>query len=291
MKLRLLKCKVTNASVDWITCTGATRESRERLWQIGNRQLYRSKSEGQDASRWHANGYSGWTDGSVSFGVRADGCILRISGEQAADQWRECFRASENTSRMDLAVDCQLNVPVPALSRQIYRDAGHVVPACGRKPSRSLVVSGDGGSTVYIGARVSESFGRVYDKGIEQKVAPAGSWWRWELELKGKTALAQAELLSSSDDHRVLLMSTVNHWFRARTTHAYTTTDVCHSILLSRKRTTNDRRLHWLAHDVRPTVRRLLDEVGYDRVAFALGLPPQSAVDSPVIHNSSKECA
>lgn len=287
MKLRLLKCKVTNASVDWITCTASTKDAQQALWAVGNRLLHRSQSKGEDTSRWHANGYSGWTDGSVSMGVRADGCILRVSGQQAGDEWRECFAASENTSRLDLAVDCKLDLPVTALSRQIYRDAGHVRPLSGRKPKRHLIVSGDGGSTVYIGARASESFGRVYDKGVEQKALPAGCWWRWELELKGKTAYAQASSLSSVDDHRVLLMAMVAHWFRARTTHAYTSsvTELC--IQNAREPSTIDRRLRWLAHDVRPTVQALVERVGIDRVLFALGLPPQSAVDNPVILHSA----
>jgi DNA relaxase NicK len=173
------------------------------------------------------------------------------------------------------------------LSRQIYHDAGHVAPVSGRKPKRHLIVSGDGGSTVYIGARASESFGRVYDKGVEQKVAPAGTWWRWELELKGKAAYDHAELLAAVDDHRVLLMAKVAHWFRARTTHAYTSsvTELC--IQKSRDISTVDRRLRWLAHDVRPTVQALVERVGLARVLFALGLSAQSVVDNPVILHSA----
>lgn len=291
MRLRLLRCKVTNASVDWITCTGATKPSREALWSLGKRLLHRRQGEGQDPTTWHANGYSGWSDGSVSLGARPDGCILRLSGHEASHKWLDCFAASENCSRLDLAVDCELDSPVLRLSRDIYRDAAHVRPLRGRIPKRHLIVSGDGGSTVYIGARVSESFGRVYDKGVEQKACAPGLWWRWELELKGKTAYAHADLLRSVDDHRVLLMAKVAHWFRARTTHAYTSsvTELC--VQKSREISTVSRRLRWLARDVRPTVAKLLDEVGYDRVAFALGLPPQGAVESPVVKQSSLECA
>lgn len=291
MKLRLLRCKVTNASVDWITCTAATKSAREELWSVGERLLQRRQGEGEDTTAWHANGYSGWSDGSVCLGARPDGCILRLSGQEASHKWRECFAASENCSRLDLAVDCQVDRPVLRLSRQIYHDAGHVAPLRGRKPKRHLIVSGDGGSTVYIGARVSESFGRVYDKGIEQKVCPAGLWWRWELELKGKTAWHHAGLLRSTDDHRVLLMAKVAHWFRARTTHSYTSTvsELC--IQNAREATTTSRRLRWLAHDVRPTVQALVERVGLNRVLFALGLPSQSAVDPAVPSTIDKECA
>ena len=291
MQLRLLRCKVTNASVDWITCTAATKSAQERLWDVGERLLHRRQGEGEDATAWHANGYSGWTDGSVSIGTRKDGCILRLSSYEAAHKWREAFSASENCSRLDLAVDCECDRPVLRLSRQIYHDAGHVRPPSGRKPKRHLIVSGDGGSTVYIGARASESFGRVYDKGVEQKVAQAGTWWRWELELKGRSAHAHGALLRSVDDHKVLLMATVASWFRSRTMHSYTSTVLAPSILLSRDPPSTERRLSWLAHDVRPTVQALVERVGLDRVLFALGLPPQSAVNPAVPSTISQECA
>jgi len=291
MKLRLLKCKVTNASVDWITCTASTKSSREGLWSVGQRLLHRRKAEGEHATAWHAHGYSGWSDGSVTLGNRRDGCILRLGGQEAGNEWVECLAASENCTRLDLAVDCKLETPVLRLSRDIYRDAGHVPPLRGRKPKRHLIVSGDGGSTVYIGARASESFGRVYDKGIEQKVSQAGLWWRWELELKGETAYNEALRLKAVDDHRVLLMAKVAHWFRTRTMHSYTSTDIHSCLQNSRTPTSSDRQLRWLAQGVRPTVLSLIERVGRDRVLFALGIPPQSAVSPTVPLTTVQECA
>jgi DNA relaxase NicK len=291
MPLRLLKCKVVNASVDWLTCTSSTRDAQAALWNVGKRMLHRGESEGQDTARWHANGYSGWSNGSVSLGARPDGCILRVSGQQASYQWQECIRAAENCSRLDLAVDCQLDTPVTALSREIYRDAGHVRPKSGRIPKRRLIVSSDGGSTVYIGARASEQFGRVYDKGIESKSLLGGLWWRWEVEYKGKSAWAQAHRLLASDDHSVLAMATVAQWFRARTTHSYTRSSVAFSALLSREPTTIERKLSWLSAAVRPTVQTLVERVGRERVLAALGLLPQSAVEHIVPPTNHKECA
>jgi DNA relaxase NicK len=184
-----------------------------------------------------------------------------------------------------------LDTPMLRLSRQIYHDAGHVAPLSGRKPKRHLIVSGDGGSTVYIGARASESFGRVYDKGVEQKACQPGLWWRWELELKGKTAYNHAGLLKSTDDHSVMLMAKVASWFRARTMHSYTSTVTELCVQNARDPTTVERRLRWLSHDVRPTVQALVDRVGRQRVLFALGLLPQSAVEPTVPPTITQECA
>lgn len=291
MALRLLKCKVVDADVDWITCTAATKDAQEQLWNVGQHVLHRNELEGEHATRWHANGYEGWTNGSVSLGARPDGCILRISGEQARYEWRECFRAAENVSRLDLAVDCELDCPVTSVSRDIYRNVRHVRPPNGRPPTRRLIVSGDGGSTAYIGSRVSEQFGRVYDKGIESKSAAAGKWWRFEVEYKGSQAFAHSQRLTSTDDHRVLCCATVASWFRARANYSYSSASVTLSILRSKERTTDERKLSWLASAVRPTAQYLVERYGVDRVLAALGFPPQSAVEPARPSTTDKECA
>lgn len=291
MALHVLKCKVSGASVDWITCTSTTKDAQRALWSVGQRVLHMNEAKGQDATRWHAHGYEGWTNGSVSLGGRKDGCILRLSSEQAGDHWLDALRASENCSRLDLAVDCELNSPVTALSRQIYGDARHVAPVTGRPPARRLIVSGDGGSTVYIGARASEQFGRVYDKGVESKTRPAGFWWRWEVEYKGATSYALARALSSTDDHRVAIMSNVAHWWRVRTHHTYSRSDIRFSILLSRELTTIDRQLRWLSQSVRPTVQALLEKLPRERVLSALGIPAQSVVPAGQPVTTLKESA
>lgn len=291
MRQHVHKCNVVNASVDWITCTASTKDAQSALWQVGQRVLNRNESEGEHTSRWHAHGYEGWTNGHVALAGRKDGCILRISGQEASNQWHKAFRAAENCSRLDLAVDCYFDPPMLELSRQIYRDASHVKPVNGRSPTRSLIVSGDGGSTVYIGARASEQYGRVYDKGIEAKMAPAGVWWRWEVEYKGGHSYALGDVLSRTDDHRVAIVSNVAHWFRTRTTHSYTSTDGFSSILLSRDPTSVDRALSWLSRGVRPTVQRLIDVVGRDRVLSALGLHPQSVGAGLEPSTTHKECA
>lgn len=291
MRTHVLKCKVVNASVDWITCTSSTKDAKGALWNVGYRMLDRAEGEGEQTTAWHAHGYDGWTNGPVTLGARKDGCILRISGQQAGYQWLKAFAAAENCSRLDLAVDCELDRPVTTLARQIYQDVRHVRPSNGRPPTRSLILSGDGGSTVYVGARSSEQFGRVYDKGVQSKTCQAGTWWRWEVELKGRQSWAHAGALRSVDDHQVLLCATVAHWFRSRTHHTYTSSSKSPSILLSTERSSVDRQLLWLSQGVRPTVQRLVDRLGRDRIMFALGLLPQSAVSVPELMKTHKEVA
>ncbi len=285
------RCKAVAAGVDWITSTASSRDARSELWLTGLRLLKASEREGERPSAWHANGYVGRKSAHVAMGSRDDSVCLQLSSFEAKDQWVECLGACENVSRLDLAVDTQFEPPVPSVSRQIYRDSGHVRPRNGRKPTRRLVLGGDGGSTVYIGARASAQFGRVYDKGVEQGTHRPGVWWRWEVELKGSHAWNTANCLRRLDDPRVMIMLSVNSWFLERTRHSYTSEDQRFTFVGSRQPSTVDRQISWLARGVRPTVHALLALGMRDRVLCALGLPPQSAVDAPGPATTTVECA
>lgn len=279
VKVKVHACKVVSAGVDWLTCTGATILSREDLWRHGLRLEHAGKCEGEKASTWHANGYRGRKGSHFAFGARKDSVCLQLSSFQADDEWQECIRASENVTRLDLAVDCQFDPPVPTLSAQVYRHSDHVPPRNGKPPKKTLYVDTDGGSTLYVGARPSENFGRLYDKGVKEKVAPRGVWWRWEVELKGRVAVATSDAILRSDDYRVAIVSEVAHWFASRVGHSYTSSFREGTLVGPRKLPTVDRQLRWLASGVRPTVASLVERVGLERVLFALGLPSQSAVN------------
>jgi hypothetical protein len=289
VRKHLHRCKVASATVDWLTCTASTKANRDELWFRGLRLLQASKREGEPTSAWHANGYVGWKGPHFGFGTRRDGVCLTLSSFQADDEWQHCIGASENVSRLDLAVDTYFDPPLPSLSRKVYRDSGHVPSLNGKPPKKTFYTDTDGGSTVYVGARSSENFGRLYDKGIEQKTHPSGIWWRWEVELKGRVAVAHADTMSRTDDWRVSIVSEVAHWFARRTSHSYTTSDREGTLVGPRQPTSVERQLSWLASGVRPTVASLIERVGVDRVLFSLGLLPQSAVNPPARPATLKE--
>jgi DNA relaxase NicK len=170
---------------------------------------------------------------------------------------------------------------VPAVSRNAYKDAGHVLLQNGRRPKRSLIINSEGGSTCYIGSRVSENFGRVYDKGRESETAPAGALWRWECELKGSLALAAAKQLLDYPDPLPAILSYVTSWWERRcSVRLADATNPLTLVVSPSDRTTDEVRLAWLQSSIRPCIRRLVESVGRERVLAALGLLPQSAVAS-----------
>lgn len=274
-KVSQQRCKVFAVGCDWLTATGSSPEGRSSLWDLGNRLLHGAEAEGQHATGWHANGYRGWRCEGVGLGVREDSVILRLSGLQAAKQWREAAAAGENLSRLDLAVDCEADPPVPGLGAQVYEDAGHVPSKNGRPPGRSRFVDGYGGQTTYIGSRTSEQFGRLYDKGVEQRARAPGAWWRWEVEFKGERAWSLGRTLTPIQAVERPMLALVAEWFRDRTGHAPPSSSRAVKYFEGRKISTDEERLHWLASAVRPTVATLIERLGRRRVLTALGIPAE----------------
>ena len=140
---------------------------------------------------------------------------------------------------------------------------------------------------MYIGARQSVQMGRLYDKGVEQKVSQSGRWWRWEVEYKAESASSVAEALRKVDEPEVLIYSVVASWFRSRSMNM--PGRAAEFIIWNEQRapTSTERQLSWLARGVRPTVLDLIDRVGLERVLQALGLPPQSAVNQPHLRETA----
>lgn len=284
-------CAVVGASVDWITCTARRENLGGELWDTGVRILTRCESEGESPARWQMKGYRGWATDGCRLGARQDGVLLALSGFESVHHWREAEATAEHCSRLDLAVDVHCDPVVPSLSRDAYRKAAHKRTGKGRPVKRSLVLSGDGGSTLYLGARVSDRFARLYDKGIEQRTAPRGKWWRWELELKGDSATPTARTLAGTPDESSLVQSIVRAHF-LKLAHvalpAPSPAPICNGVA---KTISADRRLLWLSRGVRPTVQALIEEKGALAVLRALSLPTSAVEMAALLTNSGRHDA
>lgn len=147
----------------------------------------------------------------------------------------------------------------------------------------------DGGSTVYFGSRASERFGRVYDKGRETRTLPAGRWWRWELEVKDNSAKAAAANLVSNAEPANWILGVNSRFFKERSGVSIAKNTTAEFNKLCPEEPTAARLLHWLASGVRPTVTKLVEVYGRERVLTALGIPLKSAVEDPEPGDSPSE--
>lgn len=125
---------------------------------------------------------------------------------KVADLLRNCLEQEDaRVLRIDIAFDDYngyLDIMGMAKMLQEPADVSRVIT---RWRGWELRMSGemfsdDAGTTLYIGSRSSNSFGRVYDKRAQQiaveRIDPADlppSWVRFELEIKSKKAQAVAE--------------------------------------------------------------------------------------------------
>src|SRR5690349_18022953 len=202
--------------IDWITCTATNSGSGGELWALGDHLLRQDDAVNDAPVPWQMKGYRGWHTTHTRLGARPGSILLSLSGQKSFNNWRDTIAAAENCSRLDCAVDVSCDSPIPTIARDVYREMGHRPLRSGRPSSSRLILGSDGGSTVYIGSRSSEYFGRVYDKGVEQKTHPPGQWWRWELEIKGESAMRVANQILTADAEQGAIGSLVNQWFRAR---------------------------------------------------------------------------
>src|SRR4029450_11775913 len=104
-QLHRIDSEARSASIDWITCTAKRKGSGEALWALGDTLLRENASEGNNARPWQMKGYRVLADGRVRLGARHGSVSLALRRRERRDQWPQCWAASENCSRLDLAVD------------------------------------------------------------------------------------------------------------------------------------------------------------------------------------------
>src|SRR3989304_5980210 len=129
---------------------------------------------------------------NLRWGMRTDGCIMMLSGQDAAINWLPALALAQNVTRLDLAVTVSLADPITDVAKRAYAWVLTDPHSCpGKKRKYSYVENSSGGQTVYIGSRASDQFGRLYDKGCESAkdaCAPPGLLWRYEVEFKAYRA-------------------------------------------------------------------------------------------------------
>jgi DNA relaxase NicK len=272
------------ADVDWLTLTTSDSSIRELLFAASVEFLKDLKGEGYTAKPWGMKGYKGWMCGSFRWGTRDTGDIIMMSGEVARANFGPMLVMCENATRVDLAVTVTVADPVLDLAKQSYEWLTRGSVADGRLTRKfTFVENSDGGQTLYIGSRLSDQFGRLYDKGREssqgkEEGIPQGKIWRYEVEFKGYRAKRIAtqilDNLEVADNIHDFLGATVYKWFLSRRVPLIMDTykNIPFSTEVSAKLSDDETTLNWLSTQVSPSVRRLIQGGKKSQVLDALGL-------------------
>jgi predicted Fe-Mo cluster-binding NifX family protein len=174
--------------VDWLTVTARGGKQALSLFESAQVLLREGVSLGNDKKPWSMSGFNGWKAGQTQCGTRGDEVIVRVSGDMAHDYWRFLYDDSDNCTRIDCQATYRLSCDVSPIITRHFSQAKRLQAERTRAPTVSLLSTNNGPSTVYLNRRISESFGRVYDKGAESGKEELARCIRYEVEYKGDEA-------------------------------------------------------------------------------------------------------
>jgi DNA relaxase NicK len=229
-------------------------------------------SQGNDVRCLKLQGFHGKKAGGVFVGHRYDGSLVQLTGSDARDSWKLIMPHQTNVTRIDLQVTIEFVDPQKRLIVKAYNKALRAPKVKGRAPEYKLITTSREGDTLYFGAPSSDIKGRMYDKGIESKCAPAGRVVRYEIQARRDIAKRTAAALDASASQHDYVGETVAGHFRKR--HIVPPRFALKEVEGARVETRSDdaRRLAYLRTVGRGMVERCLRTYSRAQILEALGL-------------------
>ena len=271
---------VLESQLDWLTAAVHTYPKAQEWGWHATRWQARERKLGNAEKRFQLGGYVGSMLGRVRVGQRDAACLIQLSGDLAEQHFDTLWASHDTLTRLDVAVTVQTPEYEADIAKHAFAAAVELRSEQPKLAMPSLVQSGDGGDTCYIGHRESDLYCRIYNKQAEcaaqHDVHGAEHYqrcWRYELEVKGGAAHQLAETLAACPDRgayiRTMLWTYLrNHgiipWFDPSATVAI--------VPGFRRRSDRDSRLDWVSTSVRPAVTWLLGNTDRDELMRRLGL-------------------
>lgn len=286
MSAQTTRTTIKEVGVDYITATSHSNSPASAFCSFGSWLVSKEVSRGSKDNTWRVGGYHGRHAGGCAFGVSQQGSIIRASSFCASENWEQLLNLSDNVTRLDIQVT--LHVPSgTTLTLSKHHSELKRAPRYRGKPATWKFWYGPtGAEACTVGRRVSDRFGRVYDKGLESGLPEYEGCLRYELELHRGVALSTARRLDATE-HQAPVMAHMVHEFMGnrglRVGRAWlqpAAGDVCAGsnkefvIAPSYNRSSPEtvRVLRWLRNSVQPAIKRLLDQDLDQEVLRALGL-------------------
>jgi replication initiation factor len=272
---------ITEVGIDWLTATAQPGQKAASLFLWGAGLLRTREREHNKPLRQVWQRYSGELCGGVFLGQRADGTVLRLSGDQADRWWKSTVEKCDNISRLDTQVTWTDDTydterGYEALNSAIYqrRNGGHPFKI-------THTAEYEGGFTLYLGSRASDRFGRLYDKWQESQEECYRNSWRYEIELKSDQALACAKQLATHAQPAQHVTSTVYNFFRERGVRPpWSPGDGQYFRRVHIPPPDDEKRLNWLGQTIVPVIEGLQTRGLGEQVQQLLGgvLRPSTAL-------------
>lgn len=252
--------------LDWFQCTYTDSRNPEAAMLAYQTAVYAVAAAYDSSARaaaWGAQGYRGEKVGKASYGVRADGAMLQVTGAWALHPTLLAVPYT-GVPRTDYAVTIWGLPEGAAVPRETGAASRAMAALAKRRPwDVTIYDGGRKGDTSYLGARTSKTFVRVYDKGREAGEPEYEGAIRFEVQSRNEYSAANLHYYTGGDNapHRTLAIVQrelsnkgvslpVNLQLVAPEAPANPGKDL----------STADRTLKWLVEGVAPSVARLQDE-------------------------------
>lgn len=274
------------SGIDYITMTMSSDEMYSSQWWDDCMVLLETEQQNGNAVKQSAVlGYNGALVGQVFVGSREDGTICRSSGAAAARVFAALYHPFCRVSRLDLQTTIWTAERAFSIGPEAYRRATewnrHASGAIKRKVYE--MHGNDGGYTLYVGSRTSNSFLRLYDKNAQSKDERYTNAWRYEVQIQGTSAAPVAESLTRSKGTIAgTIAATVRKYCIERGVIPAYSADMEAIVVPSQEIPKTDvaRMLMWLEKQVLPTVDRLR-KMGYTAdVAQLFGFASDAQADA-----------
>lgn len=264
---------ILECGVDWLTCTAPCGRAGNRLYEFAAEQISKENAAGGAASAAIRLGFSGHRSKHVFVGRNPTHVMFQASGLRCSPLATEAITLATNVSRMDLQVTVWTEGEQPHLGLWTYRRLCERGEAA-RHNSRLTMIQGQpDGETLYVGRRVSEWYGRLYDKTAELGLEQPRLIWRYELELKGKAALRQARKLVASGGHPSSASKPVHEWYTKKGVQPAFAEPSTATALEPWLEGPTKNVLSWFSDSVSKTYAKAVLQFGRTAVHAALGIP------------------
>lgn len=256
-----------SSGIDWLTLTFSKETAQNGLEEIIFKHMEQKERDGDEFKPGSALGYDGFRAGSIFYGVRADGCMLRVSGITASELFGAIGGYNVRCTRIDIqsTYKCIPGMPMWAAWQASLVEGLRAEKKPCNWPKLTHINGFGQGDTVTVGSRSSDKYGRIYDKEMESLDPDYQGCWRYEVEYKGDYAQACFEALSKGGSLPRNCESLVSSQFALWCLPVpMVAPDDVSALVLPRETTDAARRLAWLRKQVMPTIKKLLAQ-GYDK--------------------------
>lgn len=273
--------KLIEEGVDWVTVTAPIGREAEELYVRALAIVSDQEERGETRRSWRWQGYTGFRVPHVQTGFRVDGAILRLSGSVAEEKGRAIIADFQHVTRLDLQVTAVRSTDRGNVAEEGYRVLAERMHAKARPKPYGLILGSDGAATFTVGKRSDEVYTRVYNKTIESGGRYPANCWRYEVELKSRTAevAAQRVLVAAGDDYTV--SSEVYHWFLSMYVDPpWRDSSIDKTWKAPREMATVERQYRYLGTVGKRLVEKLTSWYSVEEILAAIGLMSEDDVET-----------